>query len=406
MDPDKTGQQEENLNNPTKVEIGKSSSKSERQEINQKNPVGTDQENINENKEEEQEKEPEPVTPYPVDKGYDAKLQKILKKQIPLRPKTIFEPEIFDITKNPTDLETEEQEMVTKEKREAEDALKIEKELSYKLQKIRESSLTGKTLVTDPLALFHSAKKVYIDQFYKISDLFVICPLYYNYRISLEYDNPEEAYYLFQTKEISPACGHTFCPNQARNISINVDNFVISEDEKETKEKSMETFLYIRKNYRCAISCFCACCSRPTFNVVSQTTKFGKIIELRTIGDPVINIYDDNGALVYIITCKGCSCGFCCADFCCGSQKCASCEYFIYNKEKTEVLGQITKFHRNGKKQRPDYDQLVLEFPKEASCQNKVLLLSAGLAMLYLYYQNNSNRRKCCGNPLFKQSEY
>ena len=44
MDPDKTGQQEENLNNPTKVEIGKSSSKSERQEINQKNPVGTDEE--------------------------------------------------------------------------------------------------------------------------------------------------------------------------------------------------------------------------------------------------------------------------------------------------------------------------------------------------------------------------
>ena len=144
MDSEKTGQQEENLNNPTKVEIGKSSSQSDRQEINQKNPVVTDQENINENKEEEQ-KEPEPVAPYPVDNSYDAKLQKILKKQISLRPKTIFEPEIFDITKNPADLETEERELTIKERREAEDALKTEKELFYKLQKIRESSLGGKT---------------------------------------------------------------------------------------------------------------------------------------------------------------------------------------------------------------------------------------------------------------------
>ena len=168
----------------------------------------------------------------------------------------------------------------------------------------------------------------------------------------------------------------------------------------------MEPFLYIRKNYRCAISCFCACCSRPSFSVISQTTKFGKIVELRTIGDPIINIYDDNGALIYIISCKGCSYGFCCADFFCGSQKCASCDFFIYNKDKSEILGQITKSHRSGNKKGPDYDQLVVEFPKEASCQNKVLLMSAGLAILYLYYQNNTNRSRCFGNPLYKQSGY
>ena len=64
MDSDKTGQQEENLNNPTKVEIAKSSSQSDRQELNKKNQISTEQENINENKEEEEQKEPEPVAPY------------------------------------------------------------------------------------------------------------------------------------------------------------------------------------------------------------------------------------------------------------------------------------------------------------------------------------------------------
>ena len=205
MDSDITDQQEKNLNNPTKINVVKSESLNDNKEINTKNQLVSDQENqkeINEQepqkeleqqKEPEQQKdpEPEPVAPYPIDDKYDSKLKNILKKQISLRPKTIFEPEIFDITKNLNDLKKEEQEILNKEKQEVNNALDTEKQLFYKLQKIKESSLTGNTLVTDPLALFHSAKKVYIDQFHKISDLFVICPLYYNYRISLEYDNPD-----------------------------------------------------------------------------------------------------------------------------------------------------------------------------------------------------------------------
>ena len=215
---------------------------------------------------------------------------------------------------------------------------------------------------------------------------------------------------LFQTKEISPICQHLCCPATSRNIKINIENFVISENEKEdkdkdkNKEKLFEPYIYIRKIFRCAL---CCCCSRPTFTIKSQTTSFGKIIELYTIGDPIIHIFDDNDELIYIISCKGCACGYCCADLCCGKQKCASCDYFIYNSEKSEVLGQISKFHKNGKKRGPDYDQLVIEFPKEASCQNKVLITCAGLVILYLYYQHNSNSGKCCGDPsLIKQSEF
>ena len=390
---------DEKLNNPTKVEVGKSGTQSERQNINSDNIESekTDQANI---------VKKDPILPYPVDSSYDSKIQKVLKKQIPLRPKTAINPEMFDITRNPGDIEKDEEEILTKEKKEMEDALKTEKQLFYKLQKIRESSLSGKTLVTDPLALFHSAKKVYIDQYYKISDLFVKCSLYYNYRISLEYDKPEEQYFLFQTKEISPICQHLCCPASSRNIKINVENFVINENEKENEntEKLMEPFLYIRKIFRCAL---CCCCSRPTFSVVSQTTNFGKIVELYTVGDPVINIYDENDEISYIISCKGCACGYCCADLCCGGQKCATCDYFIYNNDKSEVLGQITKFHKNGKKIGPDYDQIIIEFPKEASCQDKVLITCSGLVILYLYYQHNSNSGKCCGDPaLIKQSEF
>ena len=388
---------EEKLDNPTKVEVGNTGKDSERKRINSDNIAS-------ENTDEAKITKKEPIVPYPVDSNYDSKILNVLKKQVPLRPKTVIDQEKFDITKNPGDIDKEEEEILSKEKKEVDDALKTEKELYYKLQKIRDSSLMGKTLISDPLALFHIAKKAYIDQYYKISDLFVKCSLYYNYRISLEYNKPEEQYFLFQTKEISPICQHVCCTNPSRNIKINIENFVINENEKENKEKLMEPFLYIRKNFRCSL---CCCCSRPTFTVISQTTKFGKIIEKMSAGDPEIDIYDDNNNIIYIISCKGCACGYCCADLCCGGQKCATCDYFIYNNEKSEVLGHITKYHKHGKKIGPDYDQIAIEFPEQASCQDKVLITCAGLSILYLYYQHNANGGKCCGDPaLIKQSEY
>ena len=80
-------------------------------------------------------------------------------------------------------------------------------------------------LLQDPFALLSGAEKIYIDQYYKLSDLLVIFPLYYNYRISLEYciyDDSSlkkcEAYHLFNTKEITLPCSHNLCANQFREI--------------------------------------------------------------------------------------------------------------------------------------------------------------------------------------------
>ena len=367
-----------------------------------------------EKKEEEKEKELAtihekikfPITPYQVTDEYNNILFSTLKKENRLRPITLLAPEKFDITRDIGEILKEEEKINKNLEQENKLIEDREREDKIHLNKYKEQTLLGHTMIEDPMALFYGAKRVYIDQFYKLSDLFVICPIYYNYRISLCYEKnfsegkeKNTAYHLFNTKEISPSCSHNCCTNQARQIDINIFNFILN-----SKDKRVQKFIKLTKKYRCAISCLCACCSRPTFAVETLIEMLGQIIETRTATDPVIHVLDINEDIIYIIKATFCQCGFCCRDECCGSQKCSSCEFTIYDEEGKEEKGKIKKGHRNGNKVLPDYDQIEVTFPEDASCQNKVLLMCAALVIEYLYFQNFSNLKRCNGKPKFENA--
>ena len=339
------------------------------------------------------------IVPYKVSPSYPEKLLKALKESNRLRPKVLLAPEKDDITRNIKVLDEEEKKQREEEKKEDLNAETKEREEKMYLNHYKESNLLGETKIQDPMALFYGAEKVYIDQFYKLSDLFVICPLYFNYRISLEYkisDNEYAAYHLFNTKEISPACSHNFCANQAREIDINIINFVL-----ESQDRKIQKFLKLRKNCRCAFSCLCACCSRPTFVVETPVDPIGKIVEVRTTTDPLIHVFDGIDELIYVITAKCSDCGYFCRDECCGNRKCAEIIFTICDSTQEHKLGFITKNHRSGKRVKPDYDQLSVTFPPGISCQNKVLLMCSALVLEYLYFQNLSNTKRCSGRPRF-----
>ena len=350
-----------------------------------------------------------PIVPYKVDSSYQNRLLGQLKKQNKVREKFLFVQEKEYITENIDKLELQQEK---KEETDEVNDLKIEGEdnlLKTYFTNLKNSSYSGNTLLQDPIALFNGAKGVYIDQYYKISDLFVICPLYYNYRISLEYStskDPEkniyEAFHLFNTKEISPPCSHNCCANQMREIEIRLFNFVV-----DPKEKEVQKFLTIRKPCRCAVACFCACCSRPTFIIETPVEQLGKIVEIRTICDPVIKILDINGEEIYTITTSCSDCGFCLRDGCCRARKCAKCEFTILEAKKGKKVGSIKKDHRSGKKIMPDYDQIGIKYDQEdISCQDKILIMCAGIALEYLYFQNLSNSRRCNGNPKLINTPY
>ena len=347
-----------------------------------------------------------PIVPYKVSENYTYDLMNQLKKDNKTRPKTLFDPERDDITRDISTLDAEEKEKLKLDKMENLNVESKEREEKIYMTKYKETSLTGQTMLQDPMALFYNAEKVYLDQFYKISDLFVICPLYFNYRISLEYctsdPNAEQreytAYHLFDTKEISPSCSHNCCANQAREININIYNYILNPIE---KNKPIQKFLSVKKECRCAFSCFCACCSRPTFLVETPVELLGKIIETRTACDPILNIVDINNDVIYVIKTSCSNCGYCCRDQCCDNRKCASLEFIICDGAQENNLGVIRKDHRSGKKIKPDYDQLEVVFPPEASCQEKIMLMCAALVVEYLYFQNLTNSKRCDGRPRF-----
>lgn len=346
-----------------------------------------------------------PIVPYKVSENYPQTLLETLQKENRIRPKSLLSPEMGDITRSIDDLEKDEERQLKIEETEHNNLENKERDDKIHLNSYKESTLAGKTLLQDPFALFFGAETAYIDQFYKLSDLFVICPLYLNYRISLEYCVGEiegrkqyAAYHLFNTKETSPPCSHDCCANQAREIDLNIFNYVI---EPEERTRKIQKFVTIKKGCRCAFSCFCACCSRPTFHVDTLIEPLGKIIETRTTCDPVLTVADINNDIIYTISTSGTNCGYCCRDQCCDNRRCASCEFFIYDGAMENKLGEIKKDHKSGKKMMPDYDQLKIIFPPGISCQDKILLVSAGLVVEYLYFQNFSNTKRCKGAPRF-----
>lgn len=389
-------EKKEDKNDKLNINKKKSRNETERDDINRDEKTNS---NINETKKERIE-----IVPYKVEDGsYQNKLLSALQKQNKLRPKILFSQEFEDITQDITRLEREEKEKDEQEEDEDFKVLDIERDEKAALTKYKESSFSGTTALQDPYALFSGAEQVYIDQYYKISDLFIICPLYFNYRISLEYRIPSEnndedklvAYHLFTTKEISPFCSHNFLPNQSRQIDINIFNYIV-----EPKERQMQKFITMRKPCRCAFSCFCACCTRPIFEVVTPIETLGTIIETRTLCDPVIHVLDANDELIYIISTECCQCGYCLRDSFCDNRRCARCIFIISDKENNKI-GKITKDHRSGKRIQPDYDQMVITFPPEASCQEKILIMCASLAIEYLYFQIMTNTKRCNGIPKY-----
>ena len=62
----------------------------------------------------------------------------------------------------------------------------------------------------------------------------------------------------------------------------------------------------------------------------------------------------------------------------------------------------IVKDYRDGKKTKARlWSNDYYIFPSGISCQDKVLIMGAALAIEYLYFQNLSNTKRCSGKPRF-----
>lgn len=256
------------------------------------------------------------------------------------------------------------------------------KMLSNILKPPRRPSKITLTDLNDPYVALKFCAKAYIDQYYRLADLFVCCALKYRYKISLGFDKEgKDVFNLFNTRDESSSCQNDCCPNQSRSMDIYVDNV-------RPENGQIQTFAELMKPCRCGLSCFCSCCTRPKLKVmnVHKGELMGRIEDKPTMCSPEIDIYyERNRNPSYIMV-----------DGCC--QCLNSTDIEIYkgdDVDRKNLLGKVTRTLVPGDKYKPDVEHMEILFPIEAGPVEKFLIISGGLFFFYLHYQRLSTSKRC-----------
>ena len=219
-----------------------------------------------------------------------------------------------------------------------------------------------------------------------------------NYHIYGRLPNGEKCY-IFRCKEFSSCAMRCFCPVSCRELVMKIklsfdenenQNESSNNDESSNNEEAFkDCLIYIDKKYKCPFFN----CIRPEMRVFMAGTKslIGTIEEGFSCCDPIFNIYDKDGKIVYSINTDCCQCGFMCRNNCLG--KTDECIFFIYKGENPESpIGEINK--KAAASQLSIADNYSVLFPKNATVEQKLLLSIAGMMIDYQYFENNTNTVK------------
>ena len=217
-----------------------------------------------------------------------------------------------------------------------------------------------------------------------------------NYYVYGKLPNDEKSY-IFKCREFS-SCGMRFCcPVSCRELIMKIkiasnekepenNEEQEQEQEQDQDEEYNDSLFYIEKKFKCP----CCNCIRPEMKIFITETNalLGTIEEGFSCCDPIFNVYDKDGKLIYFIETDCCQCGFVCRNNCLG--KTDECVFFIYDNEtKSNPIGEISKGAVSS--QLTIGDNYSVIFPKKASIIDKILLTITGVMIDYQYFENNTN---------------
>lgn len=202
--------------------------------------------------------------------------------------------------------------------------------------------------------------------------------------------NPLGRKYLFKCQEVSSCCSRHCCPPSQREFNMLLRHITRPE---QLKQRILEqnAFTTLFKPFKC---CTCCCCNRPEM-VVQLNTKEGKklcgrIVYPCTVCDVVYSIYDEKDANKYTIDASCCQCGLMCSGNCCG--KLSEADFPIYSNGI--IVGHIKKIPAgNLKELMTTCDSFVVEFPKDATPYDKLLLIANALMINYMHFEKREEEK-------------
>jgi hypothetical protein len=130
---------------------------------------------------------------------------------------------------------------------------------------------------------------------------------------------------------------------------------------------------------------------RATLKCVKDNVEFGKVTEPCPCCDPKLNIHTIHGGHKYVITADCSQCGICCRD---GWGKCYEAVFAIHKSNKGKDLmtlknadGIIYKRFGGIKEIVSDANNYEVNFPDDASPEEKLIIIGAVIRTDYLYFE-------------------
>lgn len=195
--------------------------------------------------------------------------------------------------------------------------------------------------------------------------------------------------YMFKCVERSGCCMRHFCMSSLRAFNMEIRHIpsIMA-----YAQNAGSPFASAKKPFKCN----CICCSRPEMNVTMSGDSqqiFGKIRMPWTACNPKFEVYDGNDELKYVVTASCCQCGICCAGTKCGKYSEANFDIFA-DKECKHKTGNIYRKVADAIELSTKADTYQVNFPDQATPQEKIALIGLGLMIDYQYFEDISDKPK------------
>lgn len=190
-------------------------------------------------------------------------------------------------------------------------------------------------------------------------------------------------------------CRCCFAPCHAFDMTI-TDT---SDDQDSTNsDNGPEEFLEVNRPFRCCLGTFKCCCNQET-TIFSGDDHLGDIRESFWCCVPQFRVYDDNEQEIYVIKPPTCVNGMCIN--CTGpDDDTSACPYGccmipcdVYPTSSDEPVDRIGRMAKIPKKNFRDVfnetNYYKIDFPKEATANQKGLLLGSSMLINALYFENS-----------------
>ena len=236
-------------------------------------------------------------------------------------------------------------------------------------------TLNGRTYVPNPMTELEICNSVSIDE--RSQHI-----LGWQCRYPNKYEITSEGKYLFRCIEDGDNCQRNCCAANKREFTL---YFIPITDEGSLRNDDFQnSVIKVQKPFNCPFFC----CKRPEMTITfSQGGQIlGKIEAPFSCCDPVFLVYDDTGGCKYYISTSCCQCGVACNNSICGLFSTNS--YYISNNNSREnSIGTIIRKPSDiGGFDDEVYRHYKVNFPNEASTNEKLLLINAALMIDYQMY--------------------